>query len=70
MRLWQQPSGEHQGQEWDFLRQDDGSWLIRMRHSDLYLTSSAPETNSPVMLSPYEGSPAQRWRLREQDPWL
>lgn len=70
VRLWQQPSGDQEGQEWDFLRQGDGSYRIRMKGSNLYLTSSASETNSPVMLTLYEDTPAQRWKLREQDPWL
>jgi len=68
--LWQQELGGSPLQYWEFLRQEDDTYLIRLQQTDLYLTGSSEETNSPVALMPRQSSRNQLWRLVRQTPWI
>lgn len=68
--LRQEMSGNSAFQEWSFHQLNDGSWLIKLRNSELYLTASSTENNSPVVLMPKTGSDNQRWKILAQDPWF
>lgn len=77
-----QPSGELQAgvtisqqtlredslQYWDFIEQSDGVYLIRPKDSELYLTITSSETNSPVVLMPKQNSSEQEWKLIAHNP--
>lgn len=68
--LWQQPLTDSGSPEWQFIKRNDGTYLIRQANEELYLTASSEKTNSPIVLMPLEDSDAQKWRLRKQDPWF
>lgn len=68
--LLQKSPGGKGVQEWDFIKQADETYLIRMKGTDLYVTISSVQTNSAIVLHPPSGSDTQRWRLVAQDPWL
>ena len=66
--IWQQPLKEDNSQYWEFIEQSDGSYLIKLSNTDLYLTISSEETNSPIILMPKQNSSDQFWELIEQYP--
>jgi hypothetical protein len=66
--LYQQPLGGSSLQYWEFLKQDDGTYLIRLKDTGLYITAPNDENNAPAILMPLQDSPAQRWKLIEQHP--
>ena len=66
--LWQQTLGGDRRQYWEFLKQPDETYLIRLKGEDLYITVSADQNDSPIILMPKQESTEQRWRLIEQHP--
>ncbi|MGC3998225.1 MAG: hypothetical protein QM767_12385 [Anaeromyxobacter sp.] len=68
--LLQQTMGGTRLQHWEFLKQPDETYLIRLRGSELYLTAPGQDTNSPARLLPRRDSRNQAWRLVRQTPWI
>lgn len=68
--LAQQELGGSRLQYWEFLKQPDDTYAVRLKGTDLYLTGAAQETNSPATLTPRQASRAQAWRLVSQTPWI
>ena len=68
--LCQQSMDGTRNQLWQFLKQEDNSYLIRLDGSDLYITSPTNEENDRIQLQPYRGDNSQRWRIIRQTPWI
>jgi Ricin-type beta-trefoil lectin domain. len=66
--LWQKPLGGDPLQYWEFLKQPDETYLIRLKGTELYITISSDKTDSPIILMPKQNSPDQQWKLIEQHP--
>ncbi|REA58199.1 hypothetical protein DSL64_21565 [Dyadobacter luteus] len=69
INLWQQPLSSKDSQQWIFENQPDQSFLIRQKGTDLYLTISDQETDTDIIIMPFQNSETQLWRLVEQHPW-
>ncbi|MHC6178314.1 RICIN domain-containing protein [Clostridium sp. JNZ X4-2] len=65
--LWQQPLNEESPQ-WEFIEQPDGTYAIRLKKTELYITVSSKKTNSAIVLMPHEHPNKQHWKLIEQYP--
>lgn len=66
-----QSSAPRTGVAWEFASQSDGSYSIRMSGTDLYVTATAAQNNSQILLKPLQqGSNTQKWRLVAQRPWF
>lgn len=70
VELWQQSMGGTQLQYWEFLKQSDETYLIRLKGTDLYLTTSSEKENSPIVLMTKQETPTQLWKLVRQTPWI
>lgn len=57
-------------QHWEFVKQPDETFLIRLKNSELYLTISSLQENSSVILMPLSNSAEQKWKLIRQTPWI
>lgn len=57
-------------QYWELLEQPDGNHKIRLRGTELYITTPSSETNSDIVLMPEDGSKKQLWKLIRQSPWV
>ncbi|WP_152616816.1 RICIN domain-containing protein [Flavihumibacter solisilvae] len=68
--LWQQTLGGTPLQHWEFIRQPDETYLVRLKSTELYLTISSKAENAPIVLMPLEKSDRQRWKLIRQTPWI
>lgn len=68
--LWQQPLGGTPLQYWEFLKQPDGTALIRLKDTDLYVTISSKDVNAAVILMPLNNGDEQKWQLIGQTPWI
>jgi hypothetical protein len=68
VELWQQPLGGSRLQYWEFIKQPDETCLIRLKDTELYITVSATEDGSPIILMPRNDTGAQQWRLVKQNP--
>jgi hypothetical protein len=68
--LWQKPLGDSKYQYWEFLKQTDETYLIRLKGADLYVTISSDKDNSGIILIPQDNSDKQKWRLIRQTPWI
>lgn len=68
--LWQQSMGGTSLQHWEFLKQSDETYLIRLKGTEFYLTPSSEETDSPIILMPKQESNLQLWKLVRQTPWI
>lgn len=66
--MWQKPLGGSKMQYWQFIKQDDGNYIIRLKDSELYLTAEGEEQNSNIVLEPLENNDFQKWRLVKQNP--
>lgn len=66
--LCQQPLKNDSLQYWDFIKQPDGTYLIRLKDTNLYVTISSDKTNSPIILMPKQNSTTQQWKLVKQNP--
>jgi len=65
--LWQQPLGGSL-QFWEFLKQQNEIYLIRLKGTELYITISAENNHSDIILMPLQNSASQQWKLIEQHP--
>lgn len=68
--LWQQSLGGSKLQHWEFLKQEDENYLIRLKGTELYITISSAKTNSSVILLPKQNRKTQLWKLIKQTPWI
>ncbi len=68
MGLWQQTLGGSRLQYWEFIKRADETYLIRLKDTELYLTTTSDENNSDVILMPRQDSDNQQWRLIRQTP--
>ncbi len=69
--LEQQPLKDEPGQYWEFIKQGDNLYLIRLQDSDLYITTTSENTNSSVVLQPkLAKTSSQLWKLVEQHPTM
>jgi len=66
--LWQQTLGGNSLQYWEFLKQPDETYRIRLKGTELYITVSSDKNNSDIILMPMQNSTEQQWRLIEQHP--
>ena len=66
--LWQQTLGGSRLQYWEFIKQSGDSYLIRLKDTELYLTSTSDENDSDIVLMQKQDSDSQRWRLIRQNP--
>lgn len=66
--LWQQTLGGTPLQYWEFIKQSDEIYLIRLENTDLYLTTTSDENDSAIVLMPKLDSTSQLWRLIRQNP--
>lgn len=66
--LWQQTLGGSRLQYWEFIKQSNGNYLIRLKDTGLYLTADSDENNADIILMPLQGSDNQQWRLIRQNP--
>ena len=65
--LWQQPLNNNSPQ-WEFIKQQDGVYAIRLKDTELYLTISSNKTDAAIILLPYGNTSSQQWKLIEQYP--
>jgi len=65
--LWQQPLGGSL-QFWEFIKQSDEAYLIRLKGTELYVTISAEENHSDIILMPLKNLTDQQWKLIPQQP--
>lgn len=71
--LEQRPlSATNARQQWEFVPATTGVYLIRLKGTELYLTSveQVGADNSGVALAPKKKGPAQQWTLTEQHPTM
>ncbi len=66
--LFQQPIEANSLQYWEFLKQPDETYLIRLKGTELYVTVSSDKSNSDIILMPKQNSADQQWKLIEQHP--
>lgn len=66
--LWQKSLGGSRLQYWQFIKQTDETYLIRLKDTELYLTATSDKDNSPIVIMPKQGSDKQLWRLIKQNP--
>ena len=66
--LWQQTLGGSRYQYWEFIKQSDEIYLIRLKDTELYLTVTSDENNSDIILMEKQDSDSQLWRLIRQNP--
>jgi len=70
VELWQQSMGGTQLQYWEFLKQADETYLIRLKGTELYLTASSDKVNSAIILQTKQDIKTQNWKLVRQTPWI
>lgn len=66
--LWQQTLGGSRFQYWEFIKQPDETYLIRLKGTELYITVTSDENNSDIVLMSKQDSEHQLWRLIRQNP--
>ena len=66
--LQQRTLEANQYQYWEFVKQADETYTIRLNNTDLYLTTNDNERDSAIILMPLNNSDNQKWRLIEQHP--
>ena len=66
--LWQQTLGGSSLQYWEFIKQIDETYLIRLKDTELYLTVTSDENNSDIVLMTKQNSDSQLWKLVRQNP--
>ena len=57
-------------QYWEFIKQSDETYMIRLKGTSLYITISANKSNSSIILMPVQNSSSQKWRLIKQNPLI
>lgn len=68
--LYQQEINNNDLQVWEFIKQDDNTYSIKLKDNELYITISSEKTNSEIILMPYLDTDEQKWKLVEQKPWF
>lgn len=68
VNLWQQTLGGSPLQYWEFIKQSDETYLIRLKDTELYVTVTSDEDDSDIVLMPKQDSKSQLWRLVRQNP--
>jgi hypothetical protein len=66
--LWQQSLGGSRLQYWEFVKQPNDKYRIRLKNTELYLTATSNEDNSPIILMSEQDSEMQSWKLIAQSP--
>lgn len=66
--LWQQTLGGSRLQYWELIEQPNETYLIRLKDTELYLTTTSDENDSDIVLMPKQNSDSQLWRLVRQNP--
>lgn len=66
--LWQKPLEAGENQYWEFIETDGGSYYIRLKGTDLYITTNGSENNSSLTLMTKQDNKVQQWVLKEQHP--
>ncbi len=68
--LRQQPINNTISQQYEFIPVEKGIYLIKLKGTDLYITSADDErtVNAPIILSKKNGSKLQQWTIYEQHP--
>ena len=66
--MWQQTLGGSCLQYWNFIKQPNGNYLIRLKETELYLTAVSDENNADIVLMPLQVSDNQLWKLIRQNP--
>jgi len=68
VNLWQQTLGGSHLQYWEFIEQPEGTYLIQLKDTELYITAISDEDNSDIVLMSKHDSDRQLWRLVRQNP--
>lgn len=66
--LWQQPLEANDNQYWEFIKLPNGTYNIKLKGTELYVTASSSENNAPIILIPLQEAADQKWILIEQHP--
>lgn len=66
--LWQQTLGGSRFQYWEFIKQSDEIFLIRLKNTEFYLTTTSGENDSDIILAVKNNSKNQLWKLIRQNP--
>ena len=66
--LYQQTLGGSRLQYWELIMQSDERYLIRLKDTELYITTTSDENDSDIILMPLQDSDSQRWKLIRQNP--
>ena len=59
---------ENQQQQWEFIPAEKGTYLIRLKETELYLTAVKNDINSNITLAAKKNNKTQYWTIYEQDP--
>ncbi|HEY3412223.1 MAG TPA: RICIN domain-containing protein [Armatimonadota bacterium] len=68
--LVQQPLKKGAPQLWEFLKQPGGTYLIRLKGTALFVSTSSDKTNSAIVLDTRRKDKSQVWRTIEQSPLM
>lgn len=68
VELVQSTLGGSKWQFWEFIEQANGEFLIRLKNTELYLTTTSMENNSSIVLKKLTKQENQRWNLIKQNP--
>jgi len=66
--LLQKTLGGKDNQYWEFIKQSDEIYLIRLKDTELYITISSDKNNSSIILMPLNNTNEQQWKLVNQKP--
>ena len=66
--LWQRTLEANPYQYWEFIKQSDETYFIRLKDTEFYLTTSGDEKDTAIILMPLGESDSQKWKLIEQHP--
>lgn len=66
--LVQKPLEANEKQYYKFYKNEDGTYLIELNNTGLYLTVAGKGKNSNIILKKSNNSDTQKWRLVEQHP--
>lgn len=68
VNMWQKTLGGSNQQHWEFLKQDNETYLIRLKGTELYLTAASEGQNADIVLKPLQNTTEEQWKLVEQHP--
>ncbi len=66
--LYQLPLEANRLQYWEFIKQSNETYLIKLKGTELYITTTSDNNNSSLVLMPQQNSKEQLWKLLEQHP--